>query len=510
MKIARRDSFAAKLAEAGFGAPVMVSESNAPIKLKYMGHGIELDGNEEWRIELEQGDTYEFVPAKTLKQKPYIIFRQGREKIELRCSPMVMLQVLSSTHFPRGRSKENIMYMTAVRQRRTKLYTVEDAVLSNKWLIKGSVSLFNDAAGNLYIEFDLLNPLHKLMKPTPMARLRSAFKQEANGAKPPKSEPAPAVKPPRQTTARTVEVGSIPVSDPAVGADGTNIPTKPSTDMYIASIESKMHNGSSWVVVAPTVSAARSLGNTLLNDARVKPDVGSDVKLSLYKVGGQSPIMRVAKTNGTLVSTKLLLESGKFMRTFQPMQTSVGVETGAGERSSSEIDISHLNVSWSNYDPDKVYLVLSRLFNDGFFSSTLRPRATTKGLVFDFPASMDKAKARQEILGASRRVYQYLHGRLGLTVHPTARWSEKAALIRFNFQQQSKEERESIELLMKKPPLLEAPIYTLDTQPHLTYAIESFNKNTGKVVMWQVRDGNRITRKPTVVLYTRLRKFNTE
>ena len=77
----------------------------------------------------------------------------------------VLLQLLCGTHFPRGRSKENFMYLTEVRQRRTRLYTASDCVLSNKWKVSGSVGMYQDAAGALYLEFNLLTPLQKLLKP---------------------------------------------------------------------------------------------------------------------------------------------------------------------------------------------------------------------------------------------------------------------------------------------------------------------------------------------------------
>lgn len=485
----------------------VLSESAAgtPIKLKYLGHDLKLDGNDEWKIELEPGDVYEFVPAKTARNQPVVIFREGREKIELKCSMPVLLQLLCGTHFPRGRSKENFMYMTEVRQRRTRLYTASDCVLSNKWKVSGSVGMYQDAAGALYLEFNLLTPLQKLLKPTPLQKLRVAFKQADQQRGEPSDKGASAKAVPAKE--------STPVADAKVGANGADVPerTAPQTK-YIAAIESKMHHGNVWVTVSPTAVGAKSAGMVMARDARVSADRDSDAKVSIYKVASNAKVMRSAKNapSCTMVSTALLKESGSFVRSFPVLETTPPRDIDPHtERPSSEIDISGLNVSWSNYDMDKVNLVLARLFNDGFFSQW-KPRATTKGLVFDFMYKNDPARSRKEIIGAARRVYQYLHGTLGLEVKPIARFGTSAALLRFEFKPLSAEESESIKLLMAKPPLLEAPIYTLDTQSHMTFAVESFNKNTGTVTMWPVRDGHRIGRRPTVVLYTRLRKFNSE
>lgn len=501
MKIVKLESFQRKL-DSVLGEAPMVSESSTPIKLKYMGNDLELDGSDEWKVELERGDTYEIVPAKTARTTPTILFKSGREKVELKCSMGVLMQLLCGTQFPRGRSKENIMYVTEVWPRRTRLYTAKDCVLSNKWKVVGEVGLFTDAKGNLYIEFNMLTPLGKLMKPTPLQKLRSAFKQASAKSDDPVQKPAP-----RQV--RKPVAPSTPVADDTVGANGTDIPAPvANTDRYIAAIESKMHQGSVWACVAPTAGAARTAGMVLASDARVKADRDNGGTFSVYKVSANSVLLRSVRTSGTMISSKLLQETAKFIRKVEivePVAESAAPEFV--ERPSREIDISHLNVSWSSYDPDKVNMVLVRLFNDGFFSR-LKPRATTKGLVFDIHGT-DQQQARKEVIGAARRVYQYLHGMLGLDVSPKVRWSSKAALLRFEFPEQSNEERESINLLMTKPPLLEAPIYTLDTQLHMTFAVESYNKNTGKVVMWPVRDGHRIGRNPTVVLYTRLRKFNS-
>lgn len=499
MKIVKLPSFQRKL-DSVLGEAKMVSESSTPIKLKYMGNNLELDGSDEWNVELEKGDTYEIVPAKTARSTPTILFKSGREKVELKCSMGVLFQLLCGTHFPRGRSKENVMYVTEVWPRRTRLYTAKDCLLSNKWKVVGEVGMLSDSKGNLYLEFNMLTPLNKLMKPTPLQRLRTAFKQASAmaGATEPKTKPR---------TVRPV-APSTPVTDATVGADGTVIPTPvANTDRFIAAIDSKMHHGSVWACVAPTAGAARTAGLVLASDARVKADREAGGEFSIYKVSANSVLLRTVRASGTMISNKLLQESAKFIRKVEIVEPPVeGAAPEFVERPSREIDIAHLNVSWSNYDPDKVTMVLVRLFNDGFFSR-LKPRATTKGLVFDIN-TLDPKQARKEVVGAARRVYQYLHGMLGLEVTPKVRWSSKAAVLRFEFPEQSPEERESIQLLMTKPPLLEAPIYTLDTQMHMTFAVESYDKNTGKVVMWPVRDGHRIGRKPTVVLYTRLRKFN--
>lgn len=481
----------------------MVSESAvAPIRLKYLGtQSVPLDGNDDWDATVDKGEAYELVPAANARGKAAIVLRIERKReafyIENREN---LLRILAGTKFPKKMDLDNLLYATGKGvtkgQGLVEVGTVSEDIndmATHKWYLAAGVKMYMDSAKRHYLSFDLKNPLESILPKTKIARLKASFK-----AAPVKSE----VKEIREKAAVAL---SVPVTNPSVGARNAVIPPKVLAETsygFLAVTPHAQHAKDSWVVYAPT-RAALTRQLDVLYVAAGEP-MAKAGKVELYKIVRQSPLVQQLGKRAVAMSTAEIKSKATFMR-----MVSFAAPIADGhepqERPWTDIDPQDLNVSWSDFDPAETRLALTKLFNEGYFSAKLRPRPTTKGLVFDIPN--DSRSGRDEIHGAARRVYQWLHN-IGIPhVKVVAKWAPTKALLDFQFPALSVDAKESIRLLREKPPVIGAPIYTLDTQQHRTFQIYAVDLNSGNVFMYPVRNAQPLTNEPLTVLYAKVQRL---
>ncbi len=298
---------------------------------------------------------------------------------------------------------------------------------------------------------------------------------------------------------------TVPVTSPTVGPRNTTIPqpkTIADSDYgFLAVTPHELHAKDSWVVYAPTRAAlTRQLDilHSAAGDSMAKAG-----KVELYKIVRQSPLVQQIAKRAVAMSTAEIKSKATFVRMVSYVAPIAGDEV-QHERPWTDIDPDDINVSWSDYDPAETRLAVTKLFNEGFFSATLKPRPTTKGLVFDIVGGR---AGRDEVYGAVRRVYQWLHN-IGINnVKVAAKWAPTKALIDFKFPALSADEKESIRLLREKPPVIGAPLYTIEAQKHRTFQIYAADNNSGKVFMYPVRNTQPLTNEPTPVLYCKVQRI---
>jgi hypothetical protein len=298
---------------------------------------------------------------------------------------------------------------------------------------------------------------------------------------------------------------TVPVTDPTVGPRTTTIPapkTIAESDYgFLAVTPHAQHAKDSWTVYAPTRAALTRQLDVLFRAAG--EPMAKAGKVELYKVVRQSPLVKQINNRAVTMSTAEIKAKATFVRMVS-YSVPIAPEDEQYERPWTDIDPDDINVSWSEFDPAETRLAITKLFNEGFFSAKLKPRPTTKGLVFDIVGGR---AGRDEVYGAVRRVYQWLYN-IGINnVKVAAKWAPTKALIDFKFPALSADAKESIRLLREKPPVIGAPLYTIDSQKHRTFQIYSADKNSGKVFMYPVRNAQPLTNEPTPVLYSKVQRI---
>ena len=298
---------------------------------------------------------------------------------------------------------------------------------------------------------------------------------------------------------------AVPVTSPTVGPRTTTIPSaKTIADSdygFLAVTPHEQHAKDSWVVYAPTRAALTRQLDVLHQAAG--DSMAKAGKVELYKIVRQSPLVTQINKRAVAMSTAEIKSKATFVRMVSYLSP-IAADDVPDERPWTDIDPDDINVSWSDYDPAETRLAITKLFNEGFFSAKLKPRPTTKGLVFDIVGGRT---GRDEVYGAVRRVYQWLHNIGVSNVKVVAKWASNKALIDFQFPQLSADEKESIRLLREKPPVIGAPLYTIESQKHRTFQIYTADNNSGKVFMYPVRNAQPLTQEPTPVLYCKVQRI---
>ena len=299
---------------------------------------------------------------------------------------------------------------------------------------------------------------------------------------------------------------TVPVTSPTVGPRTTTIPapkTVADSDYgFLAVTPHDVHAKESWVVYAPTRAAlTRQLDVLYVAAGESMAKAG---KVELYKIVRQSPLIAQINKRAVAMSTAEIKSKATFVRMVSYVVPIASDDDTPHERPWTDIDPDDINVSWSDYDPAETRLAITKLFNEGFFSTKLKPRPTTKGLVFDI---VNGRAGRDEVYGAVRRVYQWLHNIGVSNVKVSAKWAQTKALIDFKFPPLSADAKESIRLLREKPPVVGAPLYTIESQKHRTFQIYATDNNSGKVFMYPVRNAQPLTQEPTPVLYCKVQRI---
>ena len=298
---------------------------------------------------------------------------------------------------------------------------------------------------------------------------------------------------------------AVPVTSPTVGPRTTTIPSpKTIADSdygFLAVTPHEQHAKDSWVVYAPTRAALTRQLDTLRQAAG--DSMSKAGKVELYKIVRQSPLVTQINKRAVAMSTAEIKSKATFIRMISYVSP-IGSDDVREERPWTDIDPDDINVSWSDFDPAETRLAITKLFNEGFFSGHLKPRPTTKGLVFDIVGGR---VGRDDVYGAVRRVYQWLHNIGVNNVKVSAKWAQTKALIDFKFPSLSADEKESIRLLREKPPVIGAPLYTIASQKHRTFQIYATDNNSGKVFMYPVRNAQPLTNEPTPVLYCKVQRI---
>lgn len=516
-----------KLTHNGFGhalrsisaTDTMASESAvAPIKLKYMGHvPIDLDGNDEWDAALDHGDAYELIPAANARGKVAIALRIERKReIFYLANRENLLRLLAGSKFPKKMDLSNLIYATG--KGMTKGHGLVEIgsikkdvndVSTHKWYLSAGVAMFIDSNKKHYLAFDMRTALEDFMPKTKIARLKATFRKggadsEIQTVNDKKQEAKVKL---ATEQGPDSDKRSVPVTSPTVGAGSAVIPPKTVADTsygFLAVTPHEQHASDSWVVYAPTRGALNTKLETLANAAG--SSMAKAGKVEMYKIVKQSPLIQQLGNRVVTMATADIKAKATFVRM---LSYSSPVDDGAvqHERPWTDINPQDINVSWSAFDPAETRLAISRLFNEGFFSASMRPRPTTKGLVFDIPTG---SHGRDDVHGAARRVYQWLHN-IGIPeVKIVMKWAPTKALVDFRFPDLSNEAKESIRLLREKPPVLGSPIYTIEGQTHRTFQIYDTDVNSGKVFMYPVRNAQPLTTSPTSVMYTKVRRLTAK
>lgn len=487
---------------------VMVSESavTPSVRLVFLGRKpIKLDGNDEWDAELEMNDTFGLFRANTARAKPAVLF-----KIERKWEAFTMpnhadfMRLLCASKFPKKLDLTNLLYATKTIPRGLqKLWTMQEDTDVGRWHIRAGVSMWVDKNKRTYLDFDLRTPLEDSVAKTVITQLRRAFEKSQLAATESGGPKAKRVTRAKVEQDNTPLPTSIPEVEPTAGTKKDKVVVQ-SNVSYVAVMSSRSRGDSVWAVASPTVAGLTAAINS-------KAVGNSDVDYETYEV-------RRAPRKGKLVEQLgnrcVLLQRAsvepvsEFVRK-KKLNVPVIDDTEhevVHERDTSEIDVSKYgHVSWSEYDPNAVNLALAKLFNEGFFDANLRPRVTTKGLVFDYQPNTD---GRATVVGAARRVYQWLAsiGAHVASVH--AKFAPSKALIRFEFPPLLDEQRESIRRLMVDPPKLNAPMYKMDKATDVrTFQVWDVNMSTGEVHLYPVRQGRTLNTEPMVAYYTQLRKI---
>lgn len=548
----------------------MVSESAAPIRLKYIGKAsIKLEGNDDWDANLDFGEAYELVPAKNARGRPSIVLRIERKRESFYPSDEDMLRILAGTKFPKKLDLNNLLYETGKSVTKGRGMVAIDTIAedvndtsTHKWYLAAGVTMFTDNLGKHYLAFDLRTPMEEHMAKTKIARLKATFKRQQQKAEVEAPAPkgptlsqqgedllasregtgSPAItahcdtlrdllettRPRSEWVARgftgaaaarkqldaletrvaaTEDKPVTPISDPSVGARGVTLaPTKVFVDsdyVWLAAFQHAQHASDSWVVAAPNRKALSQQLNVLA--AAAGKEMADAGQADMYRIVRKSPIVQSVGKRAAVISTAELKSKATFVRKLPYHSMDETHAAPSDERPWSEINTQDINVSWSAFNPAETRLTIAKLFNEGFFSGHLRPRPTTKGLVFTYPAAGRDGK--MDVKGAVRRVYQWLHMVGADNVKVVAKWAASKALIEFKFPDLSVDARESIRLLREKPPVIGAPIYTLAGQEHRTFQIYSADVNSGTVFMYPARKATVLTSEPTSALYTQVSRI---
>lgn len=487
---------------------VMVSESavTPSIRLVFLGRKpIKLDGNDEWDAELEMNDTFGLFRANTARSKPAVLF-----KIERKWEAFTMpnhadfMRLLCASKFPKKLDLTNLLYATKTIPRGLqKLWTMQEDTDVGRWHIRAGVSMWVDKNKRTYLDFDLRTPLEDSVAKTVIAQLRRAFEKSQLAATESGGTSAKRVTRTKVEKDDTPLPASIPEVEPQAGTRKDKVVAQ-SNVAYVAVMRSKSRADSVWAVYSPTVSGltaaitSKAVGNTDADyetyEVRRVPRKGKLIE----QLGNRCVLLQRA-------SVEPVSEFVRMKKLNVPVVDNTEHEV-VHERDSSEIDLDKYgHVSWSEYDPNTVNLTLAKLFNEGFFDAKMRPRVTTKGLVFDYPHGVD---GRSAVIGAARRVYQWFSsiGAHVASVH--AKFAPSKALIRFEFPPLLDAQRESIRRLLVDPPKLNAPMYKLDKDTDIrTFQVWDVNMSTGEVHLYPVRQGRTLNTEPVVAYYTQLRKI---
>lgn len=527
----------------------LVSESATPIRLKYMGKAnVDLDGNPEYDVFLEHGDVYTFNPARDARKRPTISVRIG-SKLEhfSNTADAAIMQLLSGSQWPKKLHSDllNIVYQTGRKVTNKNLQVVAELTAKHEpfveptlhWYFAPPCTLYVDRATKKhYFGFDLKHPLENMMTKVKVAKIKRAMIDAAAQAPvapvrgkraeiarnvldtdtPVKAPLAPPVADTSKAGADLVAGGkreAIPVTDSRIGAGSTTIPQRDKEKVegfgYIAALPVSAQPTMVWATYADTLTAIKSEAETQF---RSLPHTTSD---ELAKAGNEYVIYRIVKRSPMLsqfgsknlkqIPVAELAEKATRIRSrkIHVVDSSVAGPANIHEpRNSTEgTDVFYeYPISWSAYDVDKVRITLAQLFKRGMFDAQLKPRVTTKGLVFDYP-HVDGKRGRDLVYGAVRRVYEWLHNHGVEGINVVARWKADKALVDFQFPELTAEQSASIRELMANPPTLRAPIYTLKGETHRTFQIGSFDLSSGRVVVYPVR-GQHVMPDGTEVLYT--------
>lgn len=478
-----------------FGTDKMLSESAAGIKLTYLGPDLKISGHKDWNIEFERGDVYELVQAKDARAIPFLRYRHGRETIDLKCPREELMRVLCASKFPRNVKRRDVVYTVPNTKQPTFSVKATNIVTTNKWHIEEASIL--EQNGKHYFEFDTRVPMEKYMTAYAITRvLTSMRKQQQETTTAPKAPQVAA------ETKPNMDVEQPTIAKPVKDADaGVSYG-------YVVAISSLSDVGQSWAVKAAnntkdatylaalTIQASHAAANTLAKEMRV------------YRVIARSQMLQQLQ-QPKLIPDSELNERARLLRTVE-----IKARTEA-KHPENHYPIPDVNdprltaVSWSSYDVNKVHAALRMLFQAGMFGQIV-PRATTKGLVFDYPANMEAPEAKQHVIGSLRRIYSYFrlmspdsHQDINVVVA----YAPHALRARFEFPELSAKQRESIDLLLRNPPLLNAPIYRIAGQSPV-YAITDFDKATGNVSCCPVRGVSKPDNKtasPDTLLYSKKR-----
>lgn len=521
----------------------LVSESNTPIRLKYMGRvNIDLDGNPEYDVFIEHGDTFTLHPARDMRQKPSVSLRIGSKMEHFNdVLPANLIQLLMGSQWPKNKHADltNILYLTGRKNTRKQLVEVARITKTSvtepvlKWFVVPPCTLYFDKATKQhFLEYDLKRPLETVMSKVKVAKLKRLLVEtaadEAKAAaekslrdpvraprarKEPETPLAPAIPSTDKAGADLASGGSrkaIPVTHPAVGAGTTVKPVREGADAkgfgFIAALPVSAQPTTVWATYGATMTAVRAAAEIAF---RSIPHTTSN---ELDKAGGEYTIYRVVNRSPMLsgfgsknlkqIPVAELVEKATRIRSrtlIKPVEDDVNDYDPRTTIDNHDV-FKELAVSWSSFDIPKVRITLAQLFKRGMFDSNLDPRVTTKGLVFDYPHVAGR-KGRDVVYGAVRRVYEWLHNHGVGDLNVVARWKEDKALIDFQFPELTDAQSASIRELMQNPPTLKSPIYTLKGEIHRTFQIDHYDLSTGLVTVYPVR-GQHVVEDGTQVLYT--------
>ena len=447
------------------GKIVFASESASQRWVSFLGvDPVELSGG-QFESAVDSNERYSFAITKTswtitLKDS------DGQYPYKMKDAKAITL-VLAQTKLKLNERKNIVYGGTSPRgQKLTVVFTAAKDVTDDKvWYLPKGTTIYEDQHKNWFFDVNLKDNIKSLMPVSHLTKLKVLINTH-------KALPTPALP---KTGLEEVEV-------PVIRAKRvTKVP------VFVAVFKTDRED----TKVAVSAATLKAL-DTIAEIAAASNSNIAASKYSVYKVPQGSRL--AALFNPTVIqTTELDNPEVEYMR----MKTANLVHSTTYQEPSKDyvhIEAPKFAVCGQNLPKVNAWIVAQ--VRRGFFTRELRvENASINGKTHQgsclkielVTTNLEREKTLHELRGFARRLHEYLHLWLELELKIVSRIHKGFVAMYLEFVELSDKAYASADLLVKRPPVLNSPIYIVKDQPQQTVTIDAVDINKGTVEVLPAR-----------------------
>lgn len=369
------------------------------------------------------------------------------------------------------------------------------AILQNQdWYVPKGAQLYVDQHSKFYLDVDLKNPIDTYQNLTVRAKknIVALFKKEGVvGETQPKAGTKP--KPVQTPVNKDVEaVTKEPIAATEI-AKPNNIRLLPDVDVKATRDQKKVkatikliayntdREDSYIVSPAPTKVSEVGVANNLMHNKKMPI---TDSNYRVYEVDVESELARI-RPETVILKTELDNQA----MYIQTRKADISLNNWELEDPTRDYAaLPAMNFPLCGAESTKFYVWLASAINNHGAFTTLKQPSIRKGIVFDIVASgIERDKAKAEIKGFARRVYEYLKYWLDMELKVKTEFAPTKARFSVQLPDLDATHIESAHMMAKAPPELNSPMYYVEGQPQSAVTVQRIDIAKGELTVIPAR-----------------------